>query len=250
MDKVIILDSIDSTNNYLKTLAGQGAPCGQIVFARSQSAGRGRLGRAFSSPPGTGIYMSWLIRPDGRPESVLPITCHTAVAVSDAIYKYCGIKTDIKWVNDLQIDGRKVCGILTEASMSGSKLAYVIVGIGINVNTCPEAFPPEIQDIATSLFTQTGKKYDVDGLLEAIVHDLRRIPINGSGTDNSAGSDYYLASYKERNIIPGNNVRIITPLGEKNAQALCINDDFSLKVRLEDGTIEDLATSEVSIRKQ
>lgn len=249
MDKVIILDSIDSTNNYLKTLAGQGAPCGQIVFSRSQSAGRGRLGRSFSSPPGTGIYMSWLIRPECRPDSILSITCHTAVAVSDAIYKYCGIKTDIKWVNDLQINGRKVCGILTEASMSGSSLSYVIVGIGINVNTCPEAFPPEIQDIATSLFTQTGKKYDIDGLLETIVHELRRIPINGS-SDSSTGSDYYLTNYKERNIVPGNNVRIITPLGEKNAQALCINDDFSLKVRLEDGTIEDLATSEVSIRKQ
>lgn len=247
MDKVIFLDSIDSTNNYLKMLAGQGAPCGQIVFARSQSAGRGRLGRTFSSPPGTGIYMSWLIRPEGRPESILPITCHTAVAVSDAIYKYCGIKTDIKWVNDLQINGRKVCGILTEASMSGSNLSYVIVGIGINVNTCRDDFPPEIQDIATSLFTQTGKKYNVDGLLESIVHELRRIPINGS---TAASSDYHLTEYIKRNIIPGNNVRIITPLGEKNAQALCINDDFSLKVRLEDGTIEDLATSEVSIRKQ
>ena len=243
MDKIIILDSVDSTNNYLKRLAGEGAPCGQIVFARSQTSGRGRLGRSFSSPAGTGIYMSWLIRPDGKPEDILPITCHVAVAVSDAIYKCCGIQTDIKWVNDLQINRRKVCGILTEASIVGGRLSYVIVGIGINVNTQEEDFPPEIKDIATSLFTETGKKYDIDQLLIAIVHELRKLPINGS-------NDYYLKNYIKRNVIPGNFVRIITPLGEKKAEALCINSDFSLKVRMEDGTEEDLASSEVSIRKQ
>ena len=243
MDKVIFLDSIDSTNNYLKKLACQGAPCGQIVFARSQTSGRGRLGRSFASPAGTGIYLSWLIRPNNQPKDILPITCKAAVAVCDAIYKYCGVQTDIKWVNDLQINGRKICGILTETSLCGGSISYVIVGIGINVNTKAEDFPPEIQDIATSLFAETGKTYDIDKLLVSIVQELRKI------TENT-NSDYYLHSYVNRNIIPGNSIRIITPLGEKNGEALCINDDFSLKVRMENGTEEDLASSEVSIRKR
>lgn len=246
MRNIIHLESVDSTNNYLRKLAAEGCPHGQFVVAQTQTAGRGRMGRSFVSQANTGIYMSWLLRPNCSPEDILPITCMTAVAVCDAIYKFCSVRPDIKWVNDLIINNRKVCGILTEMSLLGSKISYVIVGIGINVNNCQKDFPVELQDIATSLFIETGKHLSTSILTDILIEELEKL---GNCLITSSPISYYLQEYRRQNIIPGNHIRIITPNGDKLAYAQEINNDFSLRVCYPDGNTENISSYEVSVRK-
>lgn len=259
MEKVIHLESVDSTNNYLRKLAAEGCPHGQFVVAQHQTAGRGRMGRSFVSQEGTGIYLSWLLRPDCSPTDILPITCMSAVAVCDAIYKCYEIKPQIKWVNDLVLNQRKICGILTEMLLTGNKISHVIVGIGINVNNLQEEFPSELRDIATSLFMETGKQLDISILTDELICQLESlgnilIPLSSPGLelqkDSNPAPDYYWHEYCKNNIVPGNDIRIITPHGEKIAYAQEINRDFSLKVCYPGGITEDISSCEVTIRKK
>ena len=117
MQRVLCLSTVDSTNNRLRELALGGAPAGQVVLADAQTKGRGRRGRVFASPKQQGIYLSVLLRPDSLPADIAEITAWTAVAVNNAIESVCGIRAGIKWVNDLVIDRKKICGILTETSV-------------------------------------------------------------------------------------------------------------------------------------
>lgn len=244
MENIIYLDSVDSTNTFLKKAAASGAQSGLIVVARKQTGGRGRMGRSFSSPSDTGIYLSRLIRPNCTPGDILPITCMSAVAVGDAIYECCNIRPDIKWVNDLYINDKKICGILTEMSISENSIEYVIVGIGVNVNTLQTDFPAELKDIATSIYEQTGVIQDIKTLSDSIVTHLIKL-------DQYMFSDfsYYLNEYKKRNIIPGKNINVIKPGLQIKAYANKINDDFSLNITYEDGTTENISSCDISIKK-
>ena len=166
---ITIFDELDSTNNYLKKLGSQGEKENQLVIAESQTCGRGRMGRSFYSPNGTGIYFSLLLHPKISAEKSLFLTVMAAVSVAETVMKYNKNDVKIKWVNDIYIDGKKVCGILTEGAINSDKmLDYAVVGIGINVVEPENGFPDVIKDIATAIFPGNAE----DNINEKIVAEV------------------------------------------------------------------------------
>jgi len=153
---VSVVDSIGSTNDEMKIKAQKGEKEGSVLVALSQSGGKGRLGRRFFSPQNTGLYMSVILRPDLKPEDAILITTAAAVAISKAIDEVSGKFSGIKWVNDIYINGKKVCGILAEAGFNQTepKLDYVVLGIGVNVYAPEGGFPEDIKDIADAVFSE------------------------------------------------------------------------------------------------
>ena len=264
MERVLCLDCVDSTNRYLAQMALDGAPDGQIVIADAQTAGRGRLSRAFHSPEKMGVYFSYLMRPSGgrtedMPASWTSVTSMTAVAVSNAIESVCGIRPQIKWVNDLYMPtaktgkakktavpfGEKICGILTQMDMEADTghVRSVIVGIGINVAERKSDFPQDLRGIAGSLYTATGKKVLRAQLAAAVACEMDAMRASLNDPDGT-----YLARYREASVLPGKAVTLISGETERNGEAIAIEDDFALRVRYEDGTEESLHGGEVSIR--
>lgn len=236
-------ETIDSTNSRCKTLAEGGAPAGTLVVAGQQSAGRGRQGRPFYSPAGTGVYFSLLLRPCFAVSDVSLVTTYTAVVVSRAIERLFGVRAQIKWVNDVFADGHKVCGILTEASFdaeSGS-VAYAVVGIGINVHTPQGGFPEQVADVARALDDKPADDDDQRARLVAAVADAFL-----DGYDDIP-QRAYLDEYRSRSILDGRDVEVFEGTRSYRAHALGIDDNFELHVRLADGTERTLASGEVHI---
>lgn len=188
-DNVYFFEKITSTNTYLKELARNGAVEGTIVFADEQTEGKGRLGRNFFSPSKKGIYLSYLYRPTCSVMELSTLTARVAVAVSKAIETVCDIKVDIKWVNDLLLNEKKLCGILTEMSVigEGMKPEYAVVGIGINVNNSKDEFVGELRQKACSLYSETGKEYCRSKLTAEVIKNLRILFDN----DKSKDLEYY-----------------------------------------------------------
>lgn len=247
MSNLITLTETDSTNNVLKKMASEGAPSGTVVTADCQTAGKGRLGRTFSSPAGKGIYLSYLMRPDTDMELISTITCYAAVAVSNAIHSVCNITPSIKWVNDLQINGKKVCGILTE--MTGNA---VIIGIGINVNNAPSDLPEEIRGIASSIRQETGLDHDIsrEALISELIKELDKI----NRTFPSLHEEY-LSAYRSMCSTVGLDVSVVSAHNHTSevprpGKAVGIGDDFSLCVLFDDGHTEELRSGEVSVRRR
>ncbi len=246
MQSVLCVDSVDSTNNRLRELALSKAPDGQTVIASEQQNGRGRRGRGFISPKGKGIYLSMLFHPDNLPTDVTEITAWTAVAVSNAIQTVCGIRPGIKWVNDLIVNQKKICGILTEMSVESESgyVQYVIIGIGVNVNETEADFPEELRGTATSLSAETGAEYILAHLASEIITELdlmrKAWPLE---------KQTYLDAYKKDNITVGKEISVINNSGEKHAVATSVNDDFSLNVRYPDGSNDKISSGEISIRE-
>lgn len=149
-------DLISSTNDRAKDLAAEGAPEGTIVVAEHQSKGRGRKGRTWFSAPGDGICLSMILRPSMNPAEASRITLMTAVALAETFTSLTGLSVKIKWPNDILVRGKKLSGILTEMSMEMDRVDYVVVGVGVNVNSPPDHFSTEVRDIASSLFIETG----------------------------------------------------------------------------------------------
>ena len=151
---VYVHERLDSSNQTAKRLALAGAPHGTLVLAGQQSAGRGRMGRRFESPAGKGIYLSLVLRVPVPASKALGVTVGAAVAVARAVQKLCGIELGIKWVNDLYYNGKKVCGILTEAGadLESGQLEWLVAGIGLNLTSRPEDWPEELRPIAGSLY--------------------------------------------------------------------------------------------------
>ena len=247
---LFVFDSVDSTNNVLKELASKGAPSGTVVIADHQTGGKGRRGRSFISPPGVGIYLSYLIKPQSGYEKISDLTSWTAVAVSDAIRNAYGLDTNIKWVNDLLMNRKKICGILTEVSVEGESgfIDTCIVGIGINVNETASDFPPEVSGIATSVSLENdGRKFSRSLLASEVIKTMDNLRTNWP--DNSA---YYLERYRQINITTGSRITAFPQMTESGngitGTALEINEDFSLKVKFDDGSVRDLRSGEVSVR--
>lgn len=239
LERVLCFDKIDSTNNYLRAMD---APDGQVVITDSQSSGRGRLGRTFVSPAGKGLYLSMLMYPEAKPEDISCITAQTAVAVSNAIFKVCGVMPGIKWVNDLVLNRRKVCGILTELAVTDGR-CRIIIGIGINVNNESSDFPPELQNKASSLALETGHFFDRAQLAAEIISELDTLR---DGWPNNKGA--YLEAYRQNCITTGNDVLVISPTEQRKAFAMSVNDDYSLLVRFPDGSTQNISSGEVSVR--
>ena len=239
-----VVDTVDSTNAAMKRMAAEGAPQGSVLIANQQSAGRGRMGRSFFSPPGTGIYMSLLLRPRMDAQRATLVTASAAVAVAEAIERLSGEPVQIKWVNDVLFHGRKVCGILTEAAMDfeSGMIDYVVPGIGVNTAVPEEGFPEELQGIAGAAFGS------------ARVPELRcrlAAEILDRFMDYYAclGSRACYEAYKSRSVVLGKDVQLLSPGREPlSAQVLDIDEDFALVVRTEDGRIQRVNAGEVSLR--
>ncbi|MEO6954234.1 MAG: biotin--[acetyl-CoA-carboxylase] ligase [Polyangia bacterium] len=169
------LDEVGSTNDEATAWARQGAPHGAVVTAERQTKGRGRLGRAWSSPRGDNLYLSVVLRPRVLPAAAPPLTLAVGLALLDAA-RSCGAAAHLKWPNDLLVEDRgvrrKVAGVLTEMATSGSRIEHVVVGIGLNVGTL--GFPPDLEDIATSLRLATGRALDRGEVLATLLDALDR----------------------------------------------------------------------------
>lgn len=240
-------DSVDSTNNVLKEMASKGSSSGTVVISDRQTGGKGRRGRSFESPAGVGIYFSYLFRPESGFEKISDLTSWTAVAVADAVKKAYGFDSQIKWVNDLLMNRKKYCGILTEVSVEGESglIDTCIIGIGINVNE--SSFPDEISGIATSISIENGgQKFIRARLASELVRSMDEL------TAGWPGSPYYLERYRDLNITAGSSITAYPRMLEngqgRKGKAVRINDDFSLRVEFEDGSVEDLKSGEVSVR--
>lgn len=242
--RIIHLDTVDSTNTFAKSLAQQGAPGGTVVIARQQTGGRGRLGRSFSSPDGLGLYLSVILRPNCSPSELMHLTCGAGVAASNAVFAASGIKCGIKWTNDLVIGKRKLGGILTELSIDpATKLVdYAIVGIGINCCQQEEDFPPEIRDIATSL-RLSGGKADCLTLAAALIEELARLD-----ADLLCQKAAILAAFTQRCVTIGKDISIVRGDDIRHAKALAVEEDGALLVVFPDGTRSSISSGEVSIR--
>lgn len=246
-EDLYVYDSVGSTNTVLKDLAANGSKSGTVVIADHQASGKGRRGRSFESPSGVGIYLSYLLKPQSGLNRISDLTSWTAVAVSDAIRNAYGLETSIKWVNDLLMNKKKICGILTEVTVEGESgfIDTCIIGIGINVNE--SSFPDELKDIATSISIENGGKiFERAKLAAEIIKSMDKLK------DNWPDDSYYLERYIELNITTGSKITAF-PITKDNSQgksgtALEINEDFSLKVQFDDGSIEDLKSGEVSVR--
>ena len=247
VENVCFLKKVDSTNDYLIQLAQQGAPQGQVVISDHQTRGKGRQGRSFDSPPGAGVYFSYLFRPDTVPSDTAEITAWSAVAVLKAIQKVCGFEPEIKWINDLVVGDRKLCGILTELSVEAEsgQIQFVIIGVGINCNESSTDFAADIQDRATSLYLQTGNKIDRAALAAELVHRFDQMVL-----DWPEQHDRYLEQYRHWCSTTGRRITIIRGNEQETALAERVDDSFGLVVQLNDGSRKVLNSGEVSTRNK
>ena len=237
-------DTIDSTNLQAKTLGFQGAPHGTTVIAKTQTAGRGRLGRSFHSPDGQGLYLSMLLRPGCHATELMHLTCAVGTAVCDAVESITGLRPGIKWINDLVFGKRKLGGILTELSLDQSgNVNFAVVGIGINCTQKSEDFPPDIRDIATSLAEIVKKETDIPQLAAAIITSLQ--DMSGQLLSHR---DAILAQYRKDCVTLGKEISVVTPTSVRHGIAVDINRDGALVVDFPDGKRETVNSGEVSIR--
>lgn len=243
--ELVCLPVIDSTNTECKRLAMSGAAEGLAVMAEEQTGGRGRLGRSFQSPKGSGLYLSVLFRPELEPAQVSDFTAWVAVAVCDGIEQCCGVRPQIKWTNDIVLGGKKLAGILTELGLESESnaLEYLVTGIGINVNQQPEDFGDGIREIATSLSQYLGHTVRRAELATQIL-----IALDRAYSGFPENKQEYLERYRGDCLTPGHPVQVITPVSRREGYAVEIDDQFRLVVEFPDGTREALSAGEVSVR--
>jgi BirA family biotin operon repressor/biotin-[acetyl-CoA-carboxylase] ligase len=241
---------IDSTNSYAKKIAAEGCENGTVIIAEKQTSGRGRMGRIWDSPDKAGIWMSVVLRPFLPPDSVQIITLGGSVAVASAISQVAGIVPGIKWPNDLVLDRKKVCGILTEANCEREKTNFLILGIGVNVGQRLEDFPEELRDTAVSIKSYIMDKgigkvnFKRSDLIKALLFELERI----YGMIINDKIDEIIEEWKKYSITLGREVRISSMGGEYTGMAVNITDDGSLLVDCSDGTTREVFSGEVSVR--
>ena len=230
---VTVLEEIDSTNTALKEMAQQGARIGTTLIAQRQTGGRGRLGRQFHSVEG-GLYLSTLLRPtNSDPGS---ITCRAAVAAARAIESLCPANIDLKWVNDVYLNGRKVAGILAEGVFApDGHLTAVVLGIGINVYN---PLPAALEDIATSLANE-GYHLTREQVAAAFLNGLTQVLCADASV---------MEEYRRRNVVLGRQVTVMRGSETYPATAESITDEGHLVVRTTDNEIRTLSSGEVSVK--
>ncbi|MBO5197711.1 MAG: biotin--[acetyl-CoA-carboxylase] ligase [Lachnospiraceae bacterium] len=244
---LLLYSELASTNTTAKELAARGVPSGSAVLAESQSAGRGRLGRSFFSPKGGGIYLSIVLRPPREEAAILRLTTAVCVAVCAAVSRITGIHTDIKWVNDIYLHEKKLCGILCEGVVnSNGTLDAVVAGIGINVERHASEFPAELAHTACALYESDAPTGIREALLAAILREV-------TDCTNTLLDGSYLPEYRRRSMLLGREVVLMNrrpddPNTAVTALAIDIDDLGGLVVQYSDGTRESLHTGEVTVR--
>jgi len=241
--RVISVEETASTNTDLMRLAEAGEKEGLLLVANRQTGGRGRLGRSFFSPAGTGLYMSMLLRPGIPADRVTLLTPMAAVAVSEALEEICAVTTGIKWVNDVLLNGKKICGILTEASFKDQpRPEAVVVGIGLNLTAPPGGFPEELRQIAGAVYGDTLPDDTVVPRLMAGIWD--RFFAYCRHMDANA----FLKAYRERMVLTGKTVTFVRNGETAEATVIGVDDRCGLRVCLARGGEETLISGEVSVR--
>ncbi|MBQ4100185.1 MAG: biotin--[Oscillospiraceae bacterium] len=239
--KLNIFDEVTSTNDVLREMAISGAPDKTVVLASSQTKGRGRLGRSFFSPNGSGIYMSLLLRPQIDIADIPLITPLTAVVVCEAIEQIFSVSPQIKWVNDLLLNGKKICGILTEGAFtSDGKIDYIIVGIGINLNPPKDGFPSDIENIAGAVtcdYSEDKKEKLIEKILQIFDERIAKFSTKD-----------FVSIYRKKSAVIGKDVTVILGESKISAKVLDISDNCELVVRYENGKTEALSSGEISVR--
>ena len=239
---ITVVEETQSTNTALRALAEAGAPEGTVYIAQSQTGGRGRMGRSFFSPAGTGLYLSLLLRPTTwEPARAAQLTAAAAAAMCEAIREVTGKEPGIKWVNDLLLDGKKVCGILTEASfsMESGVLEYAVLGLGVNVYPPEGGFPKELGEIAGAVLDTPGE--DVRNRLAG--EFLNRFLEGYAHPEDRS----FLEIYRRRSVAVGREVTVLSGGHERRAFAFGVDDDCRLLVRYDNGTEQALSYGEIRI---
>jgi len=235
--KIHSYESTDSTNDVAHRLAQSGSPEGTVVFSESQSKGRGRMGRHWVSPKGKGIYFSLILRPDVSPAEAPKITLMSAVAVAAAVRKITNLSALIKWPNDILVNDRKVCGILTEMSAEVNTVSYIVLGIGINVNTGVEHLPKE----ATSLKHEIGKEISRVELAREILRELER----QYHIFKEKGFKKIIEEWKSLSHTLGEEVKISCHGRKIEGTAIDLDATGALVVRLDNGFREHITAGDV-----
>ncbi len=288
--RLFCLSQVDSTNEELKRrfMADGDLPDGTVAITSDQTAGKGRRGRSWVTPPGANIAMSIFLRPKVDPSAASMLTIVAALAVSRACHEMTGLGCQIKWPNDVVADGKKICGILTEMSVKMvehtgneddsdlkkmperfeavprdnknpdrsdsvsekageknpvSKIEYVIVGIGVNVNT--PSFPPDLSDKATSLKLLCDRSFDKNKLAALILRYFEKLYNEFLKCRNL---EFMMDEYNALLVSQGKTVRVLDPKGEYEGTSVGINDKGELLVKMGDGTVRQVYAGEVSVR--
>lgn len=240
-----VFEQTTSTNDVIEKLARDGVKEGVVVFAESQTKGRGRLGRKWSSPARKGLWFSILLRPNFHPQETTQLTVVAAVALWRAIHDQTGISAEIKWPNDILIRGRKVVGILTELSAEVDRVKHVTLGIGVDVNLTAGEFPAELRKIATSLRVDAGKPVSRAALAVAILHELDRAYGRVTAGEFPALAD----EWEQHCATLGQD--IVIQVGERriHGRAESLDDDGALLVRTQHGRLERIIGGDVALEK-
>ena len=240
--QLVVFSETDSTNDQAKKLAEEGAVQGLLVVSDSQTAGRGRRGRSWESRVGEGIFMTLLLKPDIAPGNASMLTLVMALAVRAGIRQVTGIDTQIKWPNDIVMNGKKVCGILTEMSAQLDYINHVVIGIGINVQN--ESFPKEIEQVATSILMETGQHVNRAELIEAVLEQFERYYEIFLETEDLSG---LVKEYNAHLINMQKQVRVLDPKEPYEAKAMGITPHGELIVDTWEGR-KLVSSGEVSVR--
>ncbi len=235
-------NAVNSTNEKAKELATNGAVEGTVILADKQVSGKGRLGRGWSSPSKTGIWMSVILKPCILPQSASQITLIAGLCMCEAIQAVTGLEAKIKWPNDIVVNGKKVCGILTEMSAEIERINYIVLGIGVNVNQ--KAFP-EYLPYATSLMIEGKKEYQRKYIIKDFLERFEKAYAAFCETENLVA---ILERYERNCITLGKSVKIIEQKGEYIAQAIGITSDGSLQIVTQEGEERTVVSGEVSVR--
>ncbi|MGI6776660.1 MAG: biotin--[acetyl-CoA-carboxylase] ligase [Acetivibrionales bacterium] len=246
------IDLIDSTNTYAKKLALDGCPEGTVIVAGRQTNGKGRMGRNWDSANKSGIWMSIVLRPDILPEQAQIITLAVSVAVVKAIESLFGLKCGIKWPNDVILNGKKVCGILTEMGCETDRINYIVVGIGVNVNQDEDDFAVELKDKATSIKMSMIKENMINGdmdinrseLIKQVLFEMEKLYENICRLKVRE----ILDEWKKYSVTIGNEVKVVCRGIEYKGFAKDITEDGGLLVNCDDGASRKVLSGEISLR--
>jgi BirA family biotin operon repressor/biotin-[acetyl-CoA-carboxylase] ligase len=240
-----VFQETTSTNDVIEKLARDGVKEGVVVFAESQTKGRGRLGRKWMSPARKGLWFSVLLRPRLRPQAITQLTIASATALVRAIRSQTGLMPEIKWPNDVLVGGKKVAGILTEMHGELDTVKYVILGIGVDVNLNASEFPGDLRRLATSLKIESGESLDRAGLAAEILRELDRDYTRVCSRQFEAVAD----EWEERCETIGRNV--VIQVGDRRVQgrAESLDGDGALLLRTQHGHLERIIGGDVSVEK-
>jgi BirA family biotin operon repressor/biotin-[acetyl-CoA-carboxylase] ligase len=233
----LLLAETSSTNDVAREHARKGARTGFVVAASRQNNGRGRLGRRWESTAGRGLYVSIVLRPELEMTEAGRLTILSSLALSDAVETIAGVRPQIKWPNDLVLNGRKLAGVLIETEQKAGRLLFAVIGIGLNVRHEAEDFSPEVRELATSLYLATGRLYRRVDLLVALLHGLER----------RLSQPFHEAreAWASSSLTLGQRVALMTARGRKYGQAMGLDESGALLVRGDSGQVEAITAGDM-----